>query len=76
MSENELAQLRKQMNDMILAWDKIMEVLQPIYQAMLDSITYLYDVMYEQYKSAGLPFGDSHDGFIQWINEIKMEALK
>lgn len=67
-------QLRKQMNGVLLAWNNIMEILQPAYQAMLDSITYLYDVMYDQYKLAGLPHGDSHDGFILWINEMKKET--
>jgi len=30
----------------------------------------IYETMYEAYREAGMPYGDSHEGFMHWMEDI------
>ena len=44
--------------------------LRPALDKSLTAMYQIYDVMYEQYRAAGTIYGDSHEGFMRWLNEI------
>jgi hypothetical protein len=42
----------------------ITETLVPIWQS-------IYASMYASYRNAGMPYGDNHEGFMRWLEDLK-----
>lgn len=48
----------------------IKELLQPTIDAALDWCKYIYDLIYEQYLLDGAVYGDTHEGFMKWLDNV------
>jgi ElaB/YqjD/DUF883 family membrane-anchored ribosome-binding protein len=46
--------------------DKVSEKTEP---AIKKTKAKIYERIYEEYKKAGYPYGDTHEGFLQWTDE-------
>lgn len=53
--------------------DKVSEKTEP---AIKKTKAKIYDRVYEEYKKAGYPYGDTHEGFLQWTDERETAVRK
>ena len=55
------------LGDQIGDWfEKAKESTEPVRRRTKAAI---YERIYAEYRKAGLPFGDTHDGFMKWVNQ-------
>ena len=54
----------------------IQEFLQPIINSALDWCKQVYDSLYGEYINAGAKYGETHEGFIHWLQDKQEELEK
>lgn len=47
------------------------EAVQTITEHLVPIWQHIYASMYKSYRNAGMPYGDSHEGFMHWIDDLK-----
>ena len=50
-------------------YDKVSKKSEPLIKK---SKAYIYDRIYDQYKKDGMPYGDTHEGLMRWVDEREM----
>ncbi len=53
------------------AYDKVAKKSEPLIKK---SKAYIYDRIFDQYKKDGMPYGDTHEGLMRWVDEREMRV--
>lgn len=48
----------------------VSQQLDVLWRAMQPLVDAVYEHTYNQYRLAGMPYGDNHDGLIQWLDDL------
>jgi hypothetical protein len=48
----------------------ITELLKPAIDAVMSWCKYIYDLVYEQYILDGAVYGETHEGFMRWLDVV------
>lgn len=52
-------------------YDKVTKKSEPLIKK---SKAYIYDRIFDQYKKDGMPYGDTHEGLMRWVDEREMRV--
>jgi ElaB/YqjD/DUF883 family membrane-anchored ribosome-binding protein len=52
-------------------FDKVSKKSEPLIKK---SKAYIYDRIFDQYKKDGMPYGDTHEGLMRWVDEREMRV--
>ncbi len=53
---------------------KVVEVLEPIVKKIGEVFKKLWDMTWQVYRDAGMPYGETDDGFLKWWKEMCIVA--
>lgn len=68
----------EKVDELAEAWadlrDRLLDVMTPMLVAVMKAARPVYSAFYDAYLEAGAPYGETHEGFVEWLSKLEPES--